>query len=82
MKESNICPKCKTAGVVRIKAFPGTSTSNMIQLTKWGTRFAYFDRYVCPTCGYMEHYANLEDNAWQNWLNKIREENTLDSDFV
>jgi hypothetical protein len=30
----------------------------------------------------MEHYADLEDKAWQKWIEKQRAENALDSDFV
>ncbi len=81
MKQSNTCPKCKSTDVVRIKAFTGTSTSNTIQLSKWGSH-AYFDRYVCVSCGFIEHYIHLEDKAWLNWLNKQIEEDSLDTDFV
>ncbi|MBP7238666.1 MAG: hypothetical protein KBA14_00435 [Saprospiraceae bacterium] len=82
MKATSICPKCQSTSIARIKAYPGTSTSSMIQLSKWGTQFAYFDRYVCTKCGFMEHYANLEEKGWQKWLDKKLEEDALDSDFV
>ena len=82
MKETNICPKCQSADVARIKSFKATSASNLIQLTKWGTQYAYFDRYVYLSCGFIEHYASLEDSNWQKWIDQQREENSLDSDFV
>jgi hypothetical protein len=82
MKQSNICPKCKSTDVTRIKAFKGTSNSNMIQLTKWGTQLAYFDRYVCLACGFLEEYIRLDDRNMQKWISQQRDQNTLDSDFV
>ena len=82
MKETGICPKCQATGAIRIKAFPGTSQSNMIRLTKWGVQTTYFDRYVCPACGYIEQYLNLDDKHWQKWLEQSKEEDTLDSDYV
>jgi len=82
MKETCICPKCKSADVTKVKAYKATSTNNMILLTKWGTHYTFFDRYVCLSCGFIEHYINLEDKSWQKWVDKQREERTLDSDFV
>lgn len=82
MKQTNTCPKCKSTDVIKVKPFKSTSTANIIQLTKWGTMFAYFERYICLQCGFIEHYAMLEDKSWQKWINKQREENALDSDFV
>ena len=82
MKATNICPKCKSTTVARVKAYKGTSSSNMIQLSKWGTQFAFFDRYICTDCGYIEHYINPDDKSFQSWLQKQMEEDTLDSDFV
>jgi hypothetical protein len=82
MKQTGICPKCQATGVIRIKAFPATSQSNLIMLTKWGSQATYFDRYVCPSCGYIENYIDLNHKTWQKWLEKSSEENTLDSDFV
>jgi predicted nucleic-acid-binding Zn-ribbon protein len=82
MKSRNICPKCNSTDVVKVPPFKGTSTSNTVQLTKWGTQAAYFERYICVTCGYMEHYILTDDPAFQKWLEKHIEENSLDSDFV
>ena len=82
MKNTNICPKCKSTDVVRIPAHKSTSTSNIIQLNKWGTQYAYFDRYVCNGCGFMEHYVDVEDKSWQKWFDQQLKENSLDSDFV
>ena len=82
MKATSICPKCQSTSVTRVKAYPATSQSSMLQLTKWGTQFAFFDRYICTQCGFMEHYVNLEEKGWQKWLEKQQKENTLDSDFV
>lgn len=82
MKQSGICPKCKAAAVIQIKAFKGTSTSNRVQLSKWGTQFTFFDNFICTGCGYMEQYVNLEDKNWQKWLSKKLEDDSLDSDFV
>jgi hypothetical protein len=82
MKESSICPKCKSAGVIRIKAFKGSSTANRVQLSKWGTQFTFFDNYICTSCGFMEHYVNLEDKGWEKWIEKQRANDTLDSEFV
>lgn len=65
-----------------MKAYKGTSQSSMLQLTKWGTQFAHFDRYVCTACGFMEHYVILDGKGWQKWLDKQEKENELDSDFV
>ncbi len=82
MKESSICTKCKSSGVIRIKAFKGSSTANRVQLSKWGTQFTFFDNYICTSCGFMEHYVNLEDKGWQKWIEKHRANDTLDSEFV
>lgn len=82
MKQNNSCPKCLSTDVTRIKPFKSTSTANMVQLNTWGTQTGYFDRYVCLRCGFMETYANLEEDSWQKWIDKMREENSLDSDFV
>jgi len=54
----------------------------MIQLTKWGTHFAYFDRYLCLNCGFTEEYVRLDDSSLQKWILEQREKNSLDSDFV
>lgn len=83
MKQTGICPKCKTAAVLKIKAFKSTSTYySRIQLNKWGTQVAHYDSYICPGCGFIEHYLDLEDKTWQKWLDKKVEEDSLDSDFV
>ncbi|HZV71520.1 MAG TPA: hypothetical protein VFG10_18335 [Saprospiraceae bacterium] len=82
MKQSNICPKCQSSDVVRIPPFKGTSTSSMIQLTKWGTNLTYFDRYICASCGFIEHYANMEERSWQKWLEEQKAKGSLDSNFV
>ncbi len=82
MKESNICPKCQSAGVVRVKNFGLASTSNAVRLSQWGAQIAHFDRYVCTACGFIEDYMNLDEKSWQKWIEKQEKENTLDSDFV
>ncbi len=82
MKETSICPKCQSTSVARIPAYPSTSQSSVVQLSKWGTHFGHFDRYVCTKCGFLEHYANLEGKGWQKWLDKKQKEDSLDSDFV
>ncbi|MEO6130605.1 MAG: hypothetical protein ABIQ02_02070 [Saprospiraceae bacterium] len=82
MKQTNICPKCKSGNVIRVEAFKGITTSNIIQLARWGTQFGFFDRYICTSCGFIEQYVNLEEKGWQAWLNKKLEEDSLDSDFV
>ena len=82
MKNTFICTKCKSADVTRVKAFKETSTGNMIQLNTWATQNGSFDRYVCLSCGYIEHYANLEEKSWQKWIEKKRGEGSLESDFV
>lgn len=81
MKQSSICPKCKSTTVVKI-ANMKTAAGNYIQLNIWGTQIAYFDRYICNDCGYMEQYIDVNDKGWQKWYEKQLEENTLDSDFV
>jgi len=82
MKQSNICPKCQSSDVIRIPAFKGTSTSSLIQLTKWGTKFTFFERYICTSCGFIEHYAILDEKGWQKWLDEQKETGSLDSNFV
>jgi predicted nucleic-acid-binding Zn-ribbon protein len=82
MKNTNTCPKCQSTDVVRVDAFKNTSSSNLIHLSRWGTQYAYFDRYICTSCGFIEQYIDLEHKGWQNWLNKKLEEDSLDSDFV
>jgi predicted nucleic-acid-binding Zn-ribbon protein len=82
MKQTGICPKCQTSGAIRVKSFAATSQSNIIRLSKWGIQFATFDRYVCPACGFIEQYVNLEEKGWQKWLEKKADEDALDSDFV
>ncbi|MDZ4748774.1 MAG: hypothetical protein SH808_09820 [Saprospiraceae bacterium] len=82
MKDSGICPKCQSAGVIKVKAFNGNATANRVQLSKWGMQFAFYDNLICSGCGYMEQYLNLEDKGWQKWLKKQKEENALDTDFV
>ncbi|MBK9981364.1 MAG: hypothetical protein IPP15_02890 [Saprospiraceae bacterium] len=82
MKQSNTCPKCKSTDIVRVPPFKGTSTSNLIQLTKWGTKFCYFDRYICSSCGYTEEYADVQDKSWQSWIDDQIKAGSLDSDFV
>lgn len=82
MKATHTCPKCTSTNLVIVNAFPGTSTSNAVQLTRWGTHIGFFDRYVCAECGFMENYANLEDKRWQKWLEKKIAEADPDSEFV
>ena len=82
MKNTNICPKCQSTDVIKLKTFKSTSSSNTVQLTKWGTQSAFFDRYLCLSCGFIEQYADLEDANWQKWIERQKEENALDSDFV
>ncbi len=54
----------------------------MFQLGTWGTHYGYFDRYVCTSCGYMEQYVKIDQASWLKWIEKMKKENTLDSDFV
>ena len=82
MKQSSSCPKCLSTDIARINPFKSTSTTNYVQLNKWGTHLGYYDRYVCLRCGFMEMYALLDEDSWQKWIDKMREENALDSDFV
>ena len=82
MKATNICPKCQSSGIIRLQANHGPGSSSIIKLKKWGNQYAYFDRYVCSGCGYMEHYVDLSHKDWQEWLEKKLQEKSLDSDFV
>ncbi len=82
MKATHTCPKCQSTNIIIAKAFPGTSTSNTVQLTKWGTHLGFFDRYICTSCGFIENYANLEDKRWRKWLKKKDAEIDPDADFV
>ena len=58
------------------------STGNTVQLNKWGTQLAFFDRYICASCGFIENYANLDDKRWVKWLKKLEKESDTDSEFV
>ncbi len=82
MKATHTCPKCSSKDIVIAEAFPGTSTSNQVQLTKWGTHIGYFDRYVCTACGYIENYATLDDKRWQKWIDKKESEFDSRDEFV
>lgn len=82
MKQTGICPKCQTAGAIRIKPYPSPSQSNVVRLSSWGAQFAHFDRYVCPACGFIEEYLNVEEKGWQKYLQKNQHEDSIDSDFV
>ena len=82
MKQSNICPKCKSSDVVHVKNYLFPSTTNVVRLSKWGTQLAHYDRYICADCGYMEEYLDVQEKSWVKWLEEQRANNTLDSDFV
>lgn len=82
MKSTHTCPKCQCTDIVIVKAFPGTSTTNTIQFTKWGTQVGYFDRYICSRCGFIENYANLDSKRWQKWLEKKGADIDPESGFV
>ncbi len=81
MKKTNTCPKCKSTEVTKLPVSKYNNT-NFIQLSDWGIYHGYFDRFVCLKCGFLEHYANIDQPGWQKWIDKMREENKLDSDFV
>lgn len=58
MKNTHICPKCKSEDIVRV---PGSDGVNNIQVG-WSIFSAVMvHRYVCCECGFSEEWIDKED---------------------
>jgi len=81
MRYSFQCPKCSSFEVIEVKGH-AMNTYQKIPLTKWGTKSAILDRYLCVHCGYTEEYVQLTD-SFKKWARKeLKKSNNHNDDFV
>ncbi len=81
MKYSFQCPKCKSTDVLEVK---GTAIpeDQKISLTKWQSKRARIDRYICVSCGFTEEYVQLTD-SFKKWAEKeLDKQNRSYDDYV
>jgi hypothetical protein len=59
MKNAKKCPKCQSREIVKI---PGTSrpagVGNSVRVGFWGLNGIPVTRYLCGSCGYIEHWID------------------------
>ena len=59
MKFSGTCPKCSSTGVIRVPGSVGShGAGENIAVGKLYTNSVLVTRYVCPQCGFIEHWVD------------------------
>lgn len=62
MKITKICPKCKSANLVRIDGYSGPyGTGNNVMTGNTIFSSVNVNRYICCDCGFTEEWIDLED---------------------
>lgn len=62
MKNTKICPKCRSANIVRIDGYAGAYGSGNNVLTGASIFSAVnVNRYICGECGFTEEWIDKED---------------------
>ena len=59
MKNTKICPKCRSNDVIMIKGKKADYGDNCILTGVFG--YVPVNRYLCCSCGYSEEWVNIED---------------------
>lgn len=81
MKTSHQCPKCNSFDVIKVEGY-SINAYQKIPLTKWSTKNAILDRYICVDCGYTEEYVQL-DPSFAKWARKqLRDQDRSFGDYV
>ncbi len=62
MKNTKICPKCRSNDIIMIKGYSGAyGAGNNIPTGLISYSYAPVNRYLCCSCGYSEEWVNTED---------------------
>ncbi len=62
MKNSKICPKCKSVDIVRIDGYTAAyGAGNNVMVGKSIFSAVNVNRYVCCACGFTEEWIDQED---------------------
>jgi ribosomal protein S27AE len=62
MKNSNLCPKCKSGNIVRIDGYSGPyGTGNNVMTGSTIFSAVNVNRYICLECGYTEEWIDSGD---------------------
>ena len=62
MKNTKICPKCKSENIVRIDGYSGPyGTGNNVITGKTIFSAVNVNRYICCSCGFTEEWIDIED---------------------
>lgn len=62
MKNTNICPKCNSTDIIKIKGKAGAyGVGNNIQVGLSNLSAVLVHRYLCCSCGYSEEWIDRED---------------------
>lgn len=62
MKNTKICPKCKSDNIVRFDGYNGTNFSgNSLKVGIIPQSTVNVNRYVCCSCGFTEEWIDMED---------------------
>ena len=59
MKNTKICPKCRSNDVIMIKGKKADYGNNCILTGAFS--YVPVNRYLCCCCGYSEEWVNIED---------------------
>ncbi len=61
MKNTKICPKCRSTGLVRIDGYAGAyGTGNNIMVGSSIFSAVEVNRYICCSCGFTEEWIDPE----------------------
>jgi len=59
MRNFHACPKCRAQTIIRIPGVIGAySAGNPISLGVWPFSAVEVTRYLCTSCGFLEHWVN------------------------
>lgn len=60
MKNTRICPKCKSTDIIRFDGYLGAyGSGNNMQVSMFSA--VNVNRYICCVCGYTEEWIDKED---------------------
>ena len=62
MKDSKICPKCRSVDIVRIDGYAGAhGAGNNVMIGMSIFSAVNVNRYICCNCGFTEEWIDKED---------------------
>lgn len=62
MKNSNVCPKCKSNNIIRVDGYTGAyGAGNNIRIGASIFEAVNVNRYICCDCGFSEEWIDKKD---------------------